>query len=129
MDYLKKELNKLLPLAMLLGAIGGVMLILISNLLTANVVSLAIVYACVVGGGVYYLNKKRFRRDTISSILYGYLIYTVMTLISFVDTLMNTKQSFYNPIFEQFWAFFVIFIGVLLISIGIAAMFKKDVHS
>jgi hypothetical protein len=129
MDYLKKELNKLMPLALLYGAAGGVLLILISNLLTANVVSMAIAYALFVGGGVYLLNKKRYRKDTISSVLYGYLIFSIMTLISFIDTLMNANQAFYNPIFEQFWAFMVIFIGVLIVSISIAALFKRDILS
>jgi len=126
MDYLKKELNKLLPMALLYGAVGGVLLILVSNALAANVVSLAIIYALVVGGGVYLLNKKRYRKDTMSSVLYGYLIYTIMTLISFVDTLMNASHNFYNPIFEKFWAFMIIFVGVLLVSIGSAALIRKD---
>lgn len=129
MDYLKKELNKLLPMALLYGALGGVLLILISNVLSTNVVSFALTYAVVVGGGVYLLNKKRFRKDTISSVLYGYLIYAVMTAISFIDTVLNASQHFYNPLFEHFWTFLTIFVGVLLVSIIIAALFKRDILS
>ncbi len=129
MDYLKKELNKLLPYALLIGAAGGILLILINNLMAANVISMAVVYAIVVGCGVYLLNRKRYRKDTISSVLYGYLIFAIMTGISYIDTLMNVNQAFYNPIFEQLSAFIAIFIGVLLVSISIAALFKRDILS
>lgn len=123
MNYLKKELNKLLPFSLLFGAIGGVLLILVNNLMTPSVLTLSVVYVITIGLSVFLLNSMRYRRDTTSSILYGYMIFAIMTLISFIDTLMNTGNNFYNPMFEKFWVFVAISVGVLFLS-GIVSLFS-----
>ena len=129
MQYLKRELNKILPLALLCGAIGGVLLIAISNLFEPNKLAILLTYGIVLSASVYYLNSIRFRKDTKSSVLYGYCVYAVMTLIAYVDTLMNANPDFVNPIFENI-AFFVSLLAVvLLISGTVSLMFKKKAIS
>ncbi len=125
MNYLKKEINKLLPYSLFFGAIGGVLLILVNNVLTPNVLLISLVYAAGVGIGVYLLNNMRYRKDTTSSILYGYMVFLVMTLISFVDTIMNASHSFKNPMFEKFWVFALICVGVLVVSAGVSILANR----
>ena len=129
MNYIKKELNKLLPYAVLYGALGGILLIIVNNVMGASVLGIALTYVATIGLGVFLLNSKRHRRDTKSSILYGYLIYAIMTVISYVDTIFNTNQTFYNPLFEKIWMFVLITGGVLFLSAAIAVLYKKKAIS
>jgi len=125
MNYLKKEMNKLLPFSLLFGAIGGVLLILVNNLMIPNIIAISAVYAAGVGGAVYLLNNMRYRKDTTSSILYGYMVFLVMTVISLVDTLMNANGSMHNPLFEKVWFFAVICIGVLVVAGGVSILTNR----
>ncbi|UKN03688.1 hypothetical protein K6119_09200 [Paracrocinitomix mangrovi] len=126
MQYLKKELNKVLPLALLFGAIGGVLLIVISNLLVPSELAILLVYGVVLTTSVFVLNKIRYRKDTKSSVLYGYSVYAVMTIIAFLDMVMNANPDFVNPVFESITFFLVIFAAVLLISGAIPLMFRES---
>lgn len=129
MQFLKKELNKILPLALLFGAIGGVLLILVTNLLEPTYFTVLLAYALILGVSVYVLNKARYRKDTKSSVLYGYMVYTIMTIIAFIDMIMNANPDFVNPIFESLAFFAGIFAAVLFISGLIPMMFKKTAIS
>lgn len=125
MQYLKRELNKVLPLALLFGAIGGVLLIAVSNLFEPSKLAILFTYGLVLGGSVYYLNSIRFRKDTKSSVLYGYCVYAVMTLIAFLDMIMNANPDFVNPIFENIAFFVSLLATVLFISGAVSLLFKK----
>ena len=129
MQYLKRELNKVLPLALLFGAIGGVLLIAVSNLFEPSKLAILFTYGLVLGGSVYYLNSIRFRKDTKSSVLYGYCVYAVMTLIAFLDMIMNANPDFVNPIFENIAFFVSLLATVLFISGAVSLMFKKKAIS
>ncbi|MCG8573868.1 MAG: hypothetical protein MI810_03195 [Flavobacteriales bacterium] len=129
MNYLKKEFNRLFPFSLVIGVIGGVLLILVNNLLSSKVLPILAVYALTIGCGVYLLNRMRYRKDTKSSVLYGYLLYAIMTVISFLDTLMNTNHFFHNPLFEQLWIFALIFFGVSIVSLLVTALFKGKILS
>ncbi|MEO9533953.1 MAG: hypothetical protein ABJG68_03075 [Crocinitomicaceae bacterium] len=125
MQYLKKELNKILPLALLFGAIGGVLLILVSNLLVPTMLNIILTYALVISVSVFILNTLRYKNELKGSVLYGYCVYVVMTLIAFLDMIMNVKPNFVNPIFENLMFFIAIMAGVLFFSGSIALLFKK----
>jgi hypothetical protein len=125
MEYLKKELNKILPLALLFGAIGGVLLIVIGNLFVANELSVFVSYALIISVSVYILNKIRYKKELKGSILYGYCVYFVMTLIAFIDMVMNTNPHFVNPLFENLAFFVALIAAVLFLSSAIALLFKR----
>lgn len=125
MDYLKKELNKILPLALLFGAIGGVLLIVISNLFVANLLSVFVSYILIISASVYILNKMRYRNELKGSVLYGSCVYLVMTAIAFIDMIMNTNPDFVNPMFESIVFFVTILITAVFFSGSIAFLFKK----
>ena len=129
MEYLKKELNKILPLALLFGAIGGVLLIIIGNLFVANQLSVFISYAVIISLSVYILNKMRYKKELKGSILYGYCVYVVMTLIAFIDMIMNTNPHFVNPLFENLVFFVSLIASVLFLSSAIALLFKRKMLS
>lgn len=129
MQFLRKELNKVLPLALLFGAIGGVLLILVTNLIEPNQIAILLTYGIILSVSVYTLNRARFRKDTKSSILYGYLVYIIMTVIAFVDMIMNANPEFVNPIFENVALFLGIFAAVLFISGTIPLMFRRKAMS
>ena len=129
MQYLKREINKILPLALLCGALGGVLLIMVNNLLMPGKLTILLSYALVVGISVYVLNRIRYKREIVGSILYGYIVYAVMTLIAFLDLIMNTTANMSNPLFDQIWFFAMIFIGVLFLSGSIVLLFKRKAMS
>ena len=129
MQYLKREINRLLPLALLCGALGGILLIAVANILEPGKVAMFISYMLVIGLSVYVLNKMRYRKEILGSIIYGYIIYSVMTVIAFIDLLMNTQKDMVNPMFDQVWFFVTIFFGVLLLSGAISFLFKRNVLS
>lgn len=126
MDYLKKELNKILPLALLFGAIGGVLLIVVSNLFVANLFSVLISYILIISASVYILNKMRYRKELKGSLLYGSCVYLVMTAIAFLDMIMNTNPDFVNPMFENMLFFVTILATAVFFSGSIAFLFKKN---
>ena len=125
MEYLKKELNKILPLALLFGAIGGILLIILCNVFVATYFNIVLTYALSIGVSVYLLNKLRYRHELKSSILYGYCVFVVMTLLAFFDMLMNTKSNFVNPIFENVVFFFGIMALVVIFSSMITYLFQR----
>lgn len=127
MDYLKKELNKLLPLALLCGAIGGVLLILLGNVFESAAWSYLVTYVLVTGASVYVLNRIRFKKEILSSVLYGYCVFFVMTVIAFLDMIMNADPDFIPPVFQQAGIFITLFISVFLIATLIASLFKRRV--
>lgn len=129
MQYLKKEINKILPLAMLCGALGGILLIVVNNLLEPGKLAVVLSYVLVIGVSVYILNKMRYKKEVIGSIIYGYIVYSVMTLIAYIDLLMNTKPDIHNPLFDQVWFFITVFIGVMFLSGAIVFLFKRKVIS
>jgi len=127
MQYLKKELNKILPLALLFGAIGGILLIIVSNLMEPSMISILIAYGVIIGLSVYILNRLRFKNELKGSVLYGYCVYLVMTMIAFLDMIMNAKADFVNPIFENVAFFVALLAAVLFFSGSIALLFKRKV--
>jgi hypothetical protein len=129
MDYLKKELNKLFPLALLFGAIGGVLLIFVANVFEPGKLNLLTSYAAVVGASVYVLNRMRYKKELVGSLLYGFLVYSVMTFIAYIDLLMNANPDYSNPLFEQVGFFVMIFVGTVILSGGIVLLFRKQLIS
>ena len=129
MDYLKKEFNKLFPLALLFGAIGGVLLIIAGNAFEPNKLSLGLVYTVTISLSVYILNKMRYRKEIPGSLLYGFLVHSVMTVIGYIDLLMNANPDYSNPLFEQTGFFAIIFVGSFCLSAGIVFLFRKQVIS
>jgi hypothetical protein len=127
MQYLKKELNKILPLALLFGAIGGILLIIVSNLMEPSMISILITYGAIIGLSVYILNRLRYKNELKGSVLYGYCVYLVMTMIAFLDMIMNAKADFVNPIFENVAFFVALLAAVLFFSGSIALLFKREV--
>ena len=127
MDYLKKELNKLLPLALLFGAAGGVLLILLGNVLFSEKWTYLLTYALVIGVSVYILNRIRYKKEILSSVLYGYCIFFVMTLIAWLDMVLNADPNFSSPVFEKLSFFVALLVSVFLIASSIAALFKRRV--
>lgn len=124
MEYLKKELNKLLPLALLFGAAGGVLLIILGNVFYSEKWSYLATYAIVIGLSVYLLNRMRYKKEVLSSVLYGYSIFFVMTLIAWFDMVLNADPNFISPIFEKISFFAALVISVFLIAASIATLFK-----
>jgi len=129
MDYLKKEFNKLLPFALLFGAIGGVLLIVAGNVFEATKISLAMAYLIVISLSVYSMNKMRYKREIGGTLLYGFMVYAVMTIIAYVDLVMNANPNFSNPLFEQSGFFGTIFIATFIISGIIVLLFRRRVIS
>lgn len=127
MDYLKKELNKLLPLALLFGAVGGVLLIILGNVLYSEKWSYLLTYALTIGLSVYLLNRMRYKKEIMSSVLYGYCVFFVMTLIAWFDMVLNADPNFISPIFEKIGFFAALVISVFLIAASIATLFKRRV--
>jgi hypothetical protein len=127
MEYLKKELNKLLPLALLFGAVGGVLLIILGNVFFAEAWTYLLTYIVVIGLSVYLLNRMRFKKEIMSSVLYGYAIFFVMTLIAYFDMVLNADPNFISPIFEKISFFAALVISVFLIAASIATLFKRRV--
>ncbi|MFT4600130.1 MAG: hypothetical protein ACI857_000300 [Arenicella sp.] len=127
MQYLKNELNKILPLALLFGAIGGILLIVVTNLLEPSMVSILVSYGLIIGSSVYILNRMRYKNEMKGSVLYGYCVYLVMTAIAYVDTVMNANADFVNPIFENLAFFIALLAAVLFFSGSIALLFKRKV--
>jgi hypothetical protein len=127
MDYLKKELNKLLPLALLFGAGGGVLLIILGNVFFSEKWSYLLVYALVIGISVYSLNRMRYKKEILSSVLYGYCVFFVMTLIAWFDMVLNADPNFISPVFEKLSFFVALVVSVFLIATSIAALFKRRV--
>ena len=125
MQYLKKELNKILPLALLFGAIGGVLMILVSNLTAPTMLNILLTYGVVIATSVFILNSLRYKNELKGSVLYGFCVYFVMTFIAFLDMIMNTNPNFVNPIFENVAFFVAILASVLFFSGLIALLFKK----
>lgn len=129
MHYIRKELNKILPKALLFGAIGGVLLIVLTNLLAASAAIILLTYGLVLTVSVYILNKQRFRKDTKSSVLYGFCVFAVMTLISYIDMAMNTDPNFANPVFESLGYFLALMLIVPVFSGAVALLFKRNMVS
>jgi hypothetical protein len=129
MHYLKKELNKILPLALLFGAIGGVLLIIFTNLIVASSPVIVLLYGIVLSASVLILNKYRYRKDTKSSILYGYVVFIVMTCIAFIDMSMNADPHFVNPVFESLGLFITIMVTVPVFAGVVSIMFGRKVVS
>lgn len=129
MDYLKKELNKFLPLALLFGAIGGVLLILVANLLEPTKIILMLSYAMITVISVYVLNRMRYRKEVGGSLLYGFVVFVVMTMIAFIDVQMNANPNFYNPIFEQVSFFILILAGTFVLSGAVVYLFRRQLIS
>ena len=127
MQHLKSELNKILPLALFCGAIGGILLIIVSNLLNPSMISILVSYGLIIGLSVYVLNRLRFENEMKGSVLYGYIVYLVMTGIAYIDTIMNTQADFVNPIFENVAFFIAILAAVLFFSGSTALLFKRKV--
>lgn len=127
MDYLKKELNKLLPLALLFGAVGGVLLIILGNVFYSEKWSYLLTYALIIGLSVYLLNRMRYKKEIMSSVLYGYCVFFVMTLIAWFDMVLNADPNFISPIFEKISFFAALVISVFLIAASIATLFKRRV--
>ena len=127
MDYLKKELNKLLPLSLLFGAIGGVLLILLGHVFESAAWSYLLTYVLVTGVSVYILNRIRFKKEILSSVLYGYCVFFVMTIIAFLDMIMNADPDFIPPVFQQTRIFITLFVSVFLIATLVASLFKRRV--
>lgn len=129
MQYLRKELYKLLPLALLFGAIGGVLLIILTNLVSASAPMILLLHGIIMSVSVFILNRNRYRKDTMSSILYGFLVCAIMLTISFFDLIMNADPNFVNPVFESLGLFLTIMFTVPVFSGIVALMFKKNVIS
>ena len=129
MDYLKRELNRLLPLALLFGAFGGVLLIIAGNVFEANKLVLALSYIVMITLSVYSLNKMRYKKEVKGSLLYGFIVYAVMTIIAYLDLLMNADRNFINPLFEQLGFFSIIFFGSFAISGTVVYLFRRQVIS
>jgi hypothetical protein len=127
MEYLKKELNKLLPLALLFGAVGGVLLIILGNVLFSEAWSYLLTYILVIGLSVYLLNRMRFKKEIMSSVIYGYAVFFVMTLISWMDMVLNADPNFISPVFEKISFFSTLVVSVFLIAASIATLFKRRV--
>lgn len=125
MDYLKKELNKLLPLAMLFGAVGGVLLIIIGNVLDGGALSYLLAYIVITSASVYLLNRIRYKREVTSSVIYGYCVFAVMTVIAWFDMVLNADPNFISPVFEHAGFFVTLIISVFLIAVSIATLFKR----
>jgi hypothetical protein len=127
MEYLKKELNKLLPLALLFGAAGGVLLIILGNVFFSDEWSYLLAYVLVIGLSVYLLNRMRYKKEIMSSVLYGYAVFFVMTTIAWFDMMLNADPNFISPIFEQISFFAALVVSVFLIAASIATLFKRRV--
>ena len=129
MHYLKREIQKILPKALLFGAIGGVLLIIIANLLAASAPMILLMYGLVLSVSVYILNRQRFRKDTKSSVLYGYCVFAVMTFIAYLDMAMNTDPNFVNPVFESLGFLLGLILLVPIFSGAVAILFKRSIAS
>ena len=129
MHYLRKELNKILPLALLFGAIGGVILIAVTNVLSSNMLSIFALYALIVSVSLYVLNHMKYKHEFKCSLLYGYCVFAMVTLIAFIDLMMNTNPHFINPLFENMVLFWATFASVGLIALSITYLFKKKIIS
>ncbi|MBI3134132.1 MAG: hypothetical protein HYZ14_05590 [Bacteroidetes bacterium] len=127
MDYLKKELNKLLPLALLFGAAGGVLLIILGNVFFSEKWSYLLTYALVIGISVYSLNRMRYKKEVFSSVLYGYCVFFVMTLIAWFDMMLNADPNFISPVFEQLSFFVALVVSVFLIATSVTTLFRRRV--
>jgi len=129
MDYLKRELNRLLPLALLFGAFGGVLLIIAGNVFEPTKLILSLVYIVMITLSVYSLNKMRYKKEIGGSLLYGFIVYGVMTVIAFIDLLMNANPNFINPLFEHLGFFSLILLTSFAISGTVVYLFRLRVIS
>lgn len=126
MDYLRKEFNKTLPLALLCGAIGGVLIIVCANLLKANIYVYAVTYLGVIGAGLYILNILRHKRQFVSSLVYALNIFIIMTLIAGLDVFFNANPNFESPLFSHAGPLAMFMILSVILSLLITKMFQKE---
>ncbi|OIQ36834.1 MAG: hypothetical protein BM555_01925 [Crocinitomix sp. MedPE-SWsnd] len=92
-----------------------------------SMISILITYGAIIGLSVYILNRLRYKNELKGSVLYGYCVYLVMTMIAFLDMIMNAKADFVNPIFENVAFFVALLAAVLFFSGSIALLFKREV--
>lgn len=129
MENPKKEIQKILPLALLFGTIGGILLIITCNNWSARYINILVTYTLVIGGSVYLLNRFRLRHGLKSTLLYGYIVYTVMTLVGFFDLFMNTQTSLNHSSMENLPLFIIPIILVAICSGFISLLFRiKVIH-
>jgi hypothetical protein len=69
----------------------------------------------------------RFKKEIMSSVIYGYAVFFVMTLIAWVDMVLNADPNFISPVFEQISFFAALVVSVFLIAASIATLFKRRV--
>ena len=127
MLYVKRKLNKILPLALFFGAIGGVLLIIVSNLFVPSQLSILLAYGFIITLSVYVLNRIQFQNELKGSVLCGFCVYLVMTFIAYIDMIMNANPDFVNPIFENITFFTALFTSVLFFSISITFLYKNKI--
>lgn len=116
-------------MALLFGAIGGMLLIMLDNLFEPGMLKVLMTYLMVISSSVYILNRMRYKKEIGGSIIYGYIVYAVMTLIGFIDLKMNTRSDISNPLFDHAGFFMLIFFGVLGVSLAVVMLFRKKVIS
>ena len=129
MHYLKREINKVFPLALLSGAIGGILLIALCNTIGTQRPYLLMVYLLVTAVAVFILNHVRYRKDLIGSLLCGGMVYLVMTFIAYIDKVMNVTPDFTNPLFEGLGFNFLVLFLVLFLSAFLTLLFIRRVFS
>ena len=126
MDYLKREFNKTLPLALLCGAVGGVLIIIYANLLHANIYVYGFTYLGVIGTGLCVLNVLRHKHQIISSAIYSFSIYGIMTVIAGIDVYFNANPNFQSPLFSTIAPLISFMVLAIVLSVIITRMFQKE---
>lgn len=129
MENPKKEIQKILPLALLFGTIGGILLIIACNNWSGRYINILLTYSLVIGGSVYLLNRFRLRHGLKSTLLYGYIVYTVMTLVGFFDLFMNAQTSLNHSSAETLPLLIIPIVLVAICSGFISLLFRiKVIH-
>lgn len=101
MKFLRNEIPKTLPYAILFGVIGGVLLIVANNVFDPSPLINLGVYLITGIAAIIYVLRIRTKKEIRGTLCLTTEVFALMTFIAFLDFMMNVNQSFINPLFES----------------------------
>ncbi|MCH2232641.1 MAG: hypothetical protein MK078_00205 [Crocinitomicaceae bacterium] len=128
MKFLKNEIPKTLPYAILFGVIGGVLLIVANNVFDPSPwINLAVYMLTGVTATIYVL-KNRTKKEIRGSICLTTELFALMTFIAFLDFALNANKNFTNPLFDNALLLPIVLISLLGLDAFLTVSFRRLVR-
>ena len=128
MKFLRNEIPKTLPYAILFGVIGGVLLIIANNVFDPSAyINLAVYMLTGVSATIYVL-KNRTKKEIGGSICLATELFALMTFIAFLDFAMNANKNFTNPLFDNAVLLPVVLVSLIALGTFLTVSFRKLVR-